>query len=101
MEFLKQSMAVREIARRVRAAVGSIISCSDSAVDLQVNDHALDAVAFAVHAPVQADFGLTIGLGQNAGMDAGLMHFRIKAGVTRQPVYKQRLRTGPIIVSAL
>jgi hypothetical protein len=60
---------------RLRAAVGSVIWRSDSAVDLQVNDHALDAVAFGTHAPVPADFGLAIGLGQNAGMDAGLMHF--------------------------
>jgi hypothetical protein len=75
MEFLKQSMAVREIARRLRVAVGSVISRGDSAVDLQVNDHALDAVAFAIHAPVPADFGPAIGLGQNAGTDADLLHF--------------------------
>ena len=45
----------------------------DSAVDLQVTDHALDAVALAIHAPVPADFGLAIGFGRNAGTDAGLM----------------------------
>jgi hypothetical protein len=37
-----------------------------------VTDHALDAVALAIHAPVAADFGLAIGFGRNAGTDAGL-----------------------------
>src|SRR5580704_8564503 len=78
MEFLKQSMAVREIARRLRAAVGSVISRGDSAVDLQVNDRALDAVAFAIHALVPADFGLAIGLGQNAGTDPTSAFFESK-----------------------
>jgi len=45
----------------------------DSAVDLQVTDHALDAVALAIHARVSADVGLAIGFGRNAGTDAGLM----------------------------
>ena len=64
MEFLKQSMAVREIARRLRAAVGSVMSRGDSAVDLQVNDHALDAVAFGTHAPVPADLALQLDWGR-------------------------------------
>jgi hypothetical protein len=38
-----------------------------------VTDHALDAVALAIHAPVPADFGLAIGFGRNAGTDAALM----------------------------
>ena len=38
-----------------------------------MTDHALDAVALAIHAPVPADFGLAIGFGRNAGTDAGLM----------------------------
>jgi hypothetical protein len=38
-----------------------------------VTDHALDAVALAIHAPVPADFGLAVGFGRNAGTDAGLM----------------------------
>jgi len=40
-----------------------VISHGDSAVDLQVSDHALDAVALATHAFVPADFGLAIGFG--------------------------------------
>jgi hypothetical protein len=47
-----------------------VISCGDNAVDLQVTDHALDAVALAIHAPVAADFGLAIGFGRNAATDA-------------------------------
>jgi len=50
-----------------------VISRGDSAADLQVTNHALDAVALAIHAPVPADFGLAIGFGRNAGTDAGLM----------------------------
>jgi hypothetical protein len=50
-----------------------VISRGDSAVDLQVTNHALDAVALAIHAPVAVDFGLAIGCGRNAGTDAGLM----------------------------
>ena len=41
------------------AAGELVISRGDSAVDLQVTDHALD--------------GLAIGFGRNAGTDAGLM----------------------------
>jgi hypothetical protein len=44
-----------------------------SEAELQVTDHALDAVALAIHAPVPADFGLAIGFGRNAGTDAGLV----------------------------
>lgn len=43
-----------------------VISRGDSVVDLQVTDHALDAVALAIHAPVPADFGLAIGFGRIA-----------------------------------
>ena len=46
------------------AAGELVISRGDSAVDLQVTDHALDAVALAIHAPVPADFGLAIGFGR-------------------------------------
>ena len=60
--------------KRVEEGAGElVISGGDSAVDLQVTDHALDAVALAIHAPVPADFGLAIGFGRNAGTDAGLM----------------------------
>ena len=55
------------------AAGELVISRGDSAVDLQVTDDALDAVALAIHAPVPADFGLAIGFGQNAGTDTSLM----------------------------
>jgi hypothetical protein len=34
-----------------------------------VTDHALDAVALAIHAPVPADFGLAIGFGRNSSAD--------------------------------
>ena len=61
--------------KRVEEGAGElVISRGDSAVDLQVTDYALDAVALAIHAPVPADFGLAIGFGRNAGTDAGLMH---------------------------
>jgi len=50
-----------------------VVSRGDGAVDLQVTDHALDAVALAIHAPVPADFGLATGFGRNAGTDVGLM----------------------------
>ena len=54
--------------KRVEEGAGElVVSRGDSAVDLQVTDHALDAVALAIHAPVPADFGLAI------GTDAGLM----------------------------
>ena len=60
--------------KRVEEGAGElVISRGDSAVDLQVTDHALDAVALAIHAPVPADFGLAIGFGRNAGTDVGLM----------------------------
>ena len=50
--------------KRVEEEAGElVISRGDCAVDLQVTDHALDAVALAIHAPVPADFGLAIGLG--------------------------------------
>jgi hypothetical protein len=41
--------------------------------DLQITDHALDAVALAIHAPLPADVGFAIGFGRHAGTDAGLM----------------------------
>jgi hypothetical protein len=42
--------------KRVEEGAGElVISRGDSAVDLQVTDHALDAVALAIHAPVPAD----------------------------------------------
>ena len=64
--------------KRVEEGAGElVVSRGDSAVDLQVTDHALDAVALVIHAPVPADFGLAIGFGRNAGTDAGLM----RAGV--------------------
>lgn len=47
-----------------------VISGGDCAVDLQMPDHAFDAVALAVDAPVPADFGFSIGFRRNAGMDA-------------------------------
>ena len=60
--------------KRVEEGAGElVISRGDSAIDLQATDHALDAVALAIHAPVPADFGLAIGSGRNAGTDAGLM----------------------------
>ena len=50
-----------------------VVAGGDGTVDLEMTDHALDAVAPAIHAPVPADFGLAIGFGRNAGTDAGLM----------------------------
>jgi hypothetical protein len=40
-----------------------VISRGDSAVDLQVSDHALDAVAPAIHAPVPTFLALRLDLG--------------------------------------
>ena len=52
--------------KRVEEGAGElVISRGDSAVDLRVTDHALDAVALAIHAPIP-------GFGRNAGTDAGL-----------------------------
>jgi hypothetical protein len=48
-----------------RAAIARLI--------FKVTDHALDAVALAIHAPVPVDFGLASGFGRNAGTDAGPM----------------------------
>ena len=48
-----------------------VMSLGDSAVDLPVANHAIDAVVFARHVPIQADFGLAIGSGRNAGTDVG------------------------------
>ena len=60
--------------KRVEKRAGELaISRGDSAVDHQVTDHALDAVALAIHAPAPADFGLAIGFERNGGTDAGLM----------------------------
>ena len=57
--------------KRVEEGAGElVISRGDSAVDLQVTDHALDAVALAIHAPVPADFGLAIGFGRQERMPA-------------------------------
>ena len=50
--------------KRVEEGAGEpVISRGDSAVDLQVTDHALDAVALAIHAPVPADLALRLDLG--------------------------------------
>ena len=72
--------------KRVEEGAGElVISRGYSAVDLQVTDHALDAVALAIHAPVPADFGLAIGFGRNAlaigfGRNAGADAGRMQAG---------------------
>ena len=50
-----------------------VISGGDGAVDLQVSDHAFDAVAFAIDALVPADFGFACGFGRDAGTDACVM----------------------------
>jgi len=47
-----------------------VVSCGDGSVDLEVSDHSLDAVAFAIDAPVPANCGFAIGFGWNAGTDA-------------------------------
>ena len=47
-----------------------IVSGGDGAVDLEVADHALDTVAFAVDAAVPADRGVTVGAGRDDGTDA-------------------------------
>ena len=47
-----------------------VIPGGDRAVDLQMSDHALDAVAFAVDAPVPADFGFAGGFWRDAAPDA-------------------------------
>jgi hypothetical protein len=43
--------------RAEKGAGELVVSRGDSAVDLQVTDHALDAVALAMHAPVAAAGG--------------------------------------------
>src|SRR5437763_13397678 len=47
-----------------------VITGGDGAVDLEVADHALDAVAFAVDAPVPADRGLAMGARWDGGTDS-------------------------------
>jgi hypothetical protein len=65
--FARSVSSVSQKATLSVAAAGElVISRGDSAVDLQVTDHALDVVALAIHAPVPADFGLAIGLRRNA-----------------------------------
>ena len=50
-----------------------VISCGDCAIDLQMSDHAFDAVALAIDVPVPADFGFAIGFGRDAGADARIV----------------------------
>jgi hypothetical protein len=47
-----------------------VITGGDGAVDLEVADHALDAVAFSVDASVPADRGLAMGSRWDGGTDA-------------------------------
>ena len=50
-----------------------VILGGDGAVNLQVSDHAFDAIALTIDALVPADLGFAIGFGRNAGADAGVM----------------------------
>src|SRR5258708_12435466 len=47
-----------------------VVTRGDGAVDLEMADHALDAVAFAVKASVPADRGLAMGARRDGGADA-------------------------------
>ena len=47
-----------------------VISRGNCAVDLQVSDHAFDAVALAIDTPVPADFRFACGFGRDAAADA-------------------------------
>ena len=59
--------------KRVEEGAGElVISRGDSAVDLQVTDHALDAVALAIHAPCSNAFGLAIAFGRSAPVAEGI-----------------------------
>jgi len=50
-----------------------VISGCDCAVDLQVPDHAFDAVALAIDAPIPTDFGFAVGFWRDAGADARVL----------------------------
>lgn len=50
-----------------------VISGGDGAVDLQVSDHAFDAVALTIDSLAPTDFGFAIGFWRNAGPDAGVV----------------------------
>lgn len=47
-----------------------VVSGGDGAVDFEMADHALDAIALAVKAPVPADRGLSVGARRDDGPDA-------------------------------
>jgi len=47
-----------------------VITSGDGAIGLQMSDHALDAVTFAIDAFVPTDFDFPIGFGRNARTDA-------------------------------
>lgn len=47
-----------------------VVSSGNRTIDLQMSDHAFDAVALAIDTPVPADFGFASGLGRDAGTDA-------------------------------
>jgi len=49
-----------------------VVACGDGAVDLEMADHALDAVAFAVEPLVPADRRLAVGSRRDDGADAGV-----------------------------
>ncbi|HXQ51234.1 MAG TPA: hypothetical protein VN802_09100 [Stellaceae bacterium] len=60
--------------KRIEEGSGElVVAGGDGAIDLEVSDHALDAIAFAVDASVPADHGLAMGARRDDGTDAALV----------------------------
>ena len=60
----------RQVEHAEEALGELVVSCGDGAVDLEMADHALDAVAQPVEAPAPADGGLAVGSRRDDGADA-------------------------------
>jgi hypothetical protein len=50
-----------------------IVAGSDGAIDLEVSDHAFDAVALTIKALAVADFSGAVGFRRDNGFDAALL----------------------------
>jgi hypothetical protein len=50
-----------------------VVACGDGTVDLEMADHAFDAIALTIDAAVPADFGLAMGSRWDGGADAGVV----------------------------
>jgi len=60
--------------KRIEEGSGElVVAGGDGAIDLEVTDHSLDAIAFAVGASVPADHGLAMGARRDDGTDAALV----------------------------